>query len=672
MNPSAAVHASSRRLGWSSRSRLDLAVTLACLGLALGVTWLHGADLNWDLLNYHLYLPFALVHGRLGSEFMAAGMVSYLNPLPMLPFYAMVAAGWHSLCIGLVLGAEHAINLVLLWKICQHLLGGESGAPSPRAWPLLALAIGSTSPLFLAELGTSYADIATSPLVLGGVLLLLDWRGAPQRALAAGLLLGAAVGLKLTNMPFALGSATLLLAPAPPGRRRWPALACLALGGLAGAALTEGYWAATMYAEFHNPVFPFANGLFKSPDFPALSHLHRRFLPQSLGEALALPFSMAIPKAWIYTEVFAPDPRFAFCVLAAAVAGVRALCGRRPPMLSPRWGGFLAYMLVSWCLWELQFANGRYFLPLALLVGPALLMLLALALPPRRVALAALLCLALQGGQLMVNRVMSFGGTGRWPAHWIALEVPAKLVQHPYLYLSLQQQSYSYVAPFVHPDSRFLNADGMMPLDLEGPGGERVRQELAHFAGATRILVNLVKQPAAALATPLYIAALDADLNRFGLRVDTRDCETIVNGDLASGIHVEDARVQEAAGAFHPATMLSCATLAAPVDPALQAQRARAAQAFDLVEQSCPRQFPSRWHGVVMRSISAFAWSRFYVDTDLTLLANNSHLYAEHPRFELQDLGTLNGLLAGSVRVPCERIRWHAPKTLALDQVAGG
>src|SRR5205085_11458735 len=45
-----------------------------------------GKEVNWDQLNYHYYLPFELVAGRLSQDFFAASAQSYLNPVGYLPF----------------------------------------------------------------------------------------------------------------------------------------------------------------------------------------------------------------------------------------------------------------------------------------------------------------------------------------------------------------------------------------------------------------------------------------------------------------------------------------------------------------------------------------------------------------------------------------------------------
>src|SRR5690606_24069636 len=69
------------------------------MGLALCLlwTWWAGKDLNWDLINYHYYLPFELLRGRIHTDFFPAGAQSYLNPLPYIPLYLMDRAGFPSL-----------------------------------------------------------------------------------------------------------------------------------------------------------------------------------------------------------------------------------------------------------------------------------------------------------------------------------------------------------------------------------------------------------------------------------------------------------------------------------------------------------------------------------------------------------------------------------------------
>ena len=53
--------------GLAPRARLIVPILFGLFSLALG------QDTNWDLYNYHLYNPFALLNGKLDIDFFAAG-----------------------------------------------------------------------------------------------------------------------------------------------------------------------------------------------------------------------------------------------------------------------------------------------------------------------------------------------------------------------------------------------------------------------------------------------------------------------------------------------------------------------------------------------------------------------------------------------------------------------
>ena len=79
-----------QRLSW-------LPPLLICLAIGATASVLMGQDANWDLRNYHLYNPFALLHGRLWRDLMPAGPQSYFNPLLDVPYYVLAVgplAAW--------------------------------------------------------------------------------------------------------------------------------------------------------------------------------------------------------------------------------------------------------------------------------------------------------------------------------------------------------------------------------------------------------------------------------------------------------------------------------------------------------------------------------------------------------------------------------------------------
>src|SRR5207237_8766431 len=92
----------------------------------------------------------------------------------------------------------------------------------------------------LSEMGTSFSDILTALPILAGCVLILSADGSHHgRYVLAGLLIGAAVGLKLTNAVYGLGAAAAGLVASR------PLLATLGLGvgGAVGTLETRGAWA---------------------------------------------------------------------------------------------------------------------------------------------------------------------------------------------------------------------------------------------------------------------------------------------------------------------------------------------------------------------------------------------------------------------------------------------
>ena len=124
-------------------------VLVFALPAALCAAWtvLAGKDVNWDLLNYHYYVPYQLLAGRLEQDFFAASAQSYLNPVGYLPFYLMVSSGWHSVLASIALAVAHSLSIALLyllaWRLFAHLRGRDR-TPSRRP----ATALGAATAVY--------------------------------------------------------------------------------------------------------------------------------------------------------------------------------------------------------------------------------------------------------------------------------------------------------------------------------------------------------------------------------------------------------------------------------------------------------------------------------------------------------------------------------------------
>ena len=79
-----------------------------------------GTDATWDLRNYHFYNPWALLHGRLYLDYAPAQIQTYLNPLPDLPFYALVRAEMPAPFIAFFTGLPFGLAVYFFCRIVHR------------------------------------------------------------------------------------------------------------------------------------------------------------------------------------------------------------------------------------------------------------------------------------------------------------------------------------------------------------------------------------------------------------------------------------------------------------------------------------------------------------------------------------------------------------------------
>ena len=356
---------------------LVLAIVLPLLALML-----LGQDRNWDLLNYHLYNPHAWLHGRLWLDIAPAQMQSWHNPLLDVPMYLMARARWPGFLVGVWLALPSMVALGLLLRTYALL---SIHPPSRlRVTTLAVFTMGGVG--FFGVVGTCLNDAFVAAGILGSLFLLLrEDPGADRSAVwvLAGVIAGATTGLKLTASFYCLGLAGAALAW-PSWRQSPRRLASLLLGGIAGFALTYGYWGTLLFHLHGNPFFPYFNEVFHSPDAPFAAIGDERFHPASVLDALLIPLRL-LEKGQRYSEMRLRDPRLLLGVVtwvslqwfARRAATYRD--NRRVARLQVLAGFFFASLLA----WELQSGIYRYAIPLEML-GCLGFVLLLEYLPERR------------------------------------------------------------------------------------------------------------------------------------------------------------------------------------------------------------------------------------------------------------------------------------------------
>lgn len=568
-----------------------------------------GKDVNWDLLNYHYYVPFQLLGGRIEQDFFAASAQSYLNPVGYLPFYLMVAGGWHSVVVSVVLAAAHSLSIGLLYLVARrlfaHLPPGEQ-----TEFSVLATALGAATGVYWMTVGGSFLDPLLVPPMLAGLLLLLrDGQQATRHAGLAGLLFGAAAALKYSNAVYALAALPLAIAM----RGGFAYL----IGAAAAVTVLAGPWLLLMLREFGNPVFPLFNGWFRSPHALEINLINERFAVRDPAALLAFPFRMAALGPRIYAENFAPDLRFAALVLT--LPGVAVLAARRSAraaaaLRGPGWR-VLAFFGCALALWLASSANARYGLIVLLLAGVCLARLVELLLPARAARVTLALLLLVQVGIGIVASPPRWFISAEWSGRWLPYEAPERATREPAIYLTTEILPMAVVAPFLHPASSLVNVRGQHSLPTDSP---RLKELLERHRGHVRTLGRFLELADGRPAQP-QVKAYDARLLRFGFRVDTADCFAIPwRPDDQDALSRAANWLAGGRKSIEPLSVSSCGLGRVARNPADVEREQRASALFDRIENSCPRLF--RGQSAVTEPFGS-GWARNYNGLDARLEA---------------------------------------------------
>jgi hypothetical protein len=608
------------------------------------LSFLLGKDMNWDTLDYHFYAGFSALHGRFGMDYFAAGSQSYFNPYVYVPFYLLASSRLPAFAVASILAI---VQSGLLWLTYELAL---QAAPTEAGRSRIGIAICSAlfafaDPITLNLFGSSYADMLTAELVLAGWLLLVAAVRVPSigRVVAAGLLLGAASALKLTNSVHALSAGVLLLFVPLPWSGRVRHIAAFGASLVVCFLLVCLPWSLRLGQHFGNPLFPLLNGIFRSPQFPTARMLDYRFIPDSLADALWRPFAIAKPEFMVDDEQQAPDIRYAVLLVAAILLLSRWAWSRYRnghsgsiPQSRRRAGGGVRSLValgvaftVDWMLWLTASGNGRYFIPMACIAGILAIVLVwqLFAIPRIRIYLLTLIL----GAQCLQ---LYLGTTYRvhipWDGPWFDVRLPANFPRVPTLYLSFGVQSNAFVVPFLPPGSGFVNIGGDYPLGADGANGAAVAALIHEYWPRVRVLARDGRAPHERPPTISGMTAAADVLMAFALRPTGSGCSTIA----VSGAGRQELMFVHTVGHSTPAkvipdrevpasTMTYLNTCPVVPDPSALARltggKQQAEQALDDLEDSCPKLFQPR-RPLMQPYVDAhqMIWARRYLNTNLT------------------------------------------------------
>jgi hypothetical protein len=505
-------------------SGLALAEWLFLAALILG--WAvfvvaHGKDMSWDFRNYHWYIPYAFLNGRMNIDVAVAHQATFYNPFLDIPFY-LLATHTHSWFALGVLGAVQGSNVVPVYLIARSVVVSDHRKIIAGLMALLAL----TGSLTVSLAGATYYDDVMSVFVLTGLALVITQRdvlrdGALWRGMAiagvAGLITGSAVGLKLPEAPFALGFAAALAILPGDWKHRTTRLAAGGLGGVVGVAIFAAYWFVKMHALTGNPLFPYFNEYFHSPLALTASYRDMRFIPTDLKHQLLFPLLFSVDWG-VADDLPFQDIRVGLAYVLVILTLPLWWFGRknRAPMID-MWAAaaLFAFVIVAYFAWLKIFGIYRYILLLEMIAPLVIYVCVSLVPTSVRARLVTIAILLL--GVLVTTRA---GLLARAPLGDPYIQVTIPPIAHPdnTMLLMTGEAPMGYLAPSFPPQIPIVRIDGWM---IRPEDGSRLTAE-------TRKRVDAYKGDLYAIFIP-YEAARDRDaLAVYGLAIKAHDCRDMV------------------------------------------------------------------------------------------------------------------------------------------------
>ncbi|MDO9277486.1 MAG: hypothetical protein Q7U05_02825 [Polaromonas sp.] len=452
--------------------------------IAFALVYQRGQDTNWDLLNYHYFSGYSLLNGNFANDIAPSGLPSFLNPVPNILAYLALSQWPFPVSVWLIAGVQ-LLALPLLVLIGRQ-LGAALGFTKITMAEFWALALCLLAPLWWSELGTSFSDATMTPLVMLG--LHLGLRGMAQgpektfRVLTgAGVCFGLAVGLKLTNAPFALAFFVALVGVyVPVGWRTALRLALPFLTGLAVGFLPTLWWNIYLLQGWGSPLFPLYNAWFKSPYFDFVNFRDMRWRFESMGEFLRYLWESTSGTVKTSEFLFADVRLFIFTVLATLTA-VLLILKRRFLGLNNVALSFVYFLGLSFLLWATLFAYQRYMIPIEVLFGFGIWVLLSHLLPNNRTVVWLL-----AGSVFLSGVAIKIPNWGHMQARVaqinpFGVQLTPEQMSTPARYLVVGH-AITYLLPFLHKDSQFFGlgtlssqADALIAVAVAKPDARPLR-----------------------------------------------------------------------------------------------------------------------------------------------------------------------------------------------------
>jgi hypothetical protein len=499
-----------------------------------------GQDSGFDLLNYHYYSGFAFLHKPFGFDLAPAQLQSFHNPVLHILSYLALSL-FPGKGAAALLGAIQGINFYLVFRISQTLFSGLRN-PFRFLLSLINAGVGFYGIASCTELGTTYGDNLVSILVLLGLLLII--RRLPAERISshntpfvfgiAGILIGAACGLKLTTAVYVVAvalSASIALFKVPSCRKL---MTHLFSGLIIGFLATYAYWGMSLYSAYQNPFAPYLNNIFRSPFLSLENFRDIRFLPGNWQQAFFYPFYF-IRKNHLVSEIDFRDIRLALCycalVLIAGFQLFRLAKGSRKKasgdsghQKSPELLFLALFFFITYLGWQSQSSIYRYLAVLELLAPAFLALAVSRFFRSRHIVFWASMILNLA---IILTAVPIDFGRQRFDADLLKLQIPRIRGLEKSLVLMSGYEPIAYVVPSFPKETRFARISSTFITPGRNAFLDKKIRKLVASYDEGRTFAYIPN------ADEMGLARLDASY--YGRMIDNHSCFEIRSGERNRG-----------------------------------------------------------------------------------------------------------------------------------------
>mgnify|MGYP005968549997 CR=1 FL=1 len=345
----------------NNKTALACCLTFACLCGAV-----FRFEQWFDFFNYHYYNVWAFFNNRANIDVVPAFINTFFSPFADIPMYWLInALNDNPVIFSTIMAAPYGFMLFIVYKTAALFFSPDDRDGRIKIIMVLLLCVCSTNTA--SQISTTTNDLTLSVFVLTAVYLLLKDILCSRRQKtypAAGFLLGAVSGLKLTFCPYAAAAGITLCLFYKQLKSPLKTIFLFSAAVTAGFLITYGYWGWTLWKNYQNPFFPFFNSVFHSPYWQGENYKDLRYFNKSTMVLFFYPFFMfcnlgsEIPLVSILNFSYL---RYLTAYAAFICFSARFLKEKRkfPPALN-RFSFLTVWLCLVYILWLLFYRVDRY------------------------------------------------------------------------------------------------------------------------------------------------------------------------------------------------------------------------------------------------------------------------------------------------------------------------